>query len=86
MVGKNTQTCEMITDNIIKGRKMDDTGVCVKAGQGIRSHMSKASGKALDLICSPKKQTLMWRFICRKCVGSPCLLRILFKGFVERRR
>ena len=48
-------------------------------------HVSKASGKALDLICSPKKQTLTWRFICRKCVGSPCLLRILFKGFMERR-
>lgn len=46
MVGKNTQICEMITDNIIKGRKMDDMGVCVKAGQGIRSPCEQSFWKS----------------------------------------
>ena len=55
MVGKNTQTCEMIADNIIKGRKVDDRGVSVKAGQGIRSLREQSFWKSSLLHLFPQE-------------------------------
>lgn len=88
MVGKNTGTHEMITDNIIKKRKMGDLGQFGHwKAEDEKSRWARVISKASEKLLTwsiPEETESMWRCTCRKCIGNQCLLGILFRRWVDR--